>query len=268
MITLRELLSEDFNPDMGTGVKPTVEKAKVKPVDTTDKVEVDDFEDEDEVNQKIEDAEDDADAVDTVTFGLETDDDQIVKVYVAITDADAFEEKLSAMLGEVDDIEELLKTLGEEFDIVDIEWPDDEDAEKEEDEPEEDLEDESDVSDEEDPEEKEPKSKEEKEAAKEAILSRLRDKLAQRLNEDTVDIAIDPDTNDIMQRYQNQYTQLGLAVLMELGLTPVMIKLMISRNPAYVRELTIKMRELGNVNRNLLRRVFTLNKDNKDVEPE
>lgn len=245
MITLRELLSEDFNPDMGTGVKPTVEKAKVKPVDTTDKVEVDDFEDEDEVNQKIEDAEDDADAVDTVTFGLETDDDQIVKVYVAITDADAFEEKLSAMLGEVDDIEELLKTLGEEFDIVDIEWPD-----------------------EEDPEEKEPKSKEEKEAAKEAILSRLRDKLAQRLNEDTVDIAIDPDTNDIMQRYQNQYTQLGLAVLMELGLTPVMIKLMISRNPAYVRELTIKMRELGNVNRNLLRRVFTLNKDNKDVEPE
>jgi hypothetical protein len=257
------LLGEDFNPDLGTGTKPS-------PKPAVEKVEADDFADEDEVNGKIADAEDDASAVDTVTFGLETDDDQIVKVYVAVTDADAFEEKLSAMLGEVDDIEELLKTLGEEFDIVDIEWPDDEDAEDEDKEDLEEPTDDEEMPDDETGEEGEPKEKspEEKAAAKEAILARLRNKLEQRLDEDSVDLGIDPDTNDIMQRYQNQYTQLGLAVLMELNLTPVMLKLMISRNPAYIRELTIKMRELGNVNRNLLRRVFGLNKDNKDVEPE
>ena len=255
MNTLRELLGEEFNPDLGTGTKPS-------PKPAVEKIEADDFGDAEEVNDKIEDAEDDASAVDTVTFGLETDDDQIVKVYVAVEDADAFEEKLSAMLGEVDDIEELLKTLGEEFDIVDIEWPDDEDDAEDLDEPMDDeLPDDEPAAD-----ETKQKSPEEKAAAKEAILARLKNKLAQRLDENSIDLAIDPDTNDIMQRYQNQYTQLGLAVLMELNLTPVMIKLLISRNPAYIRDLTIKMRELGNVNRNLLRRVFTLNKDNNDVE--
>lgn len=258
MKMLRELLNEEFNPDEGTGVKPK---------QTIEKVEGDEFDDDTQVSDKIDAADDDASAVDTVTFGLETDDDKIVKVYVAVDDADAFEEKLSSMLGDVDDIEELLKTLGETFDIVDIEWPDDEDDEENEDDVEKDLESEEDEdSDEEEPEEKSP---EEKAATKEAILLRLKNKLDERaLNEDTIDLGIDPDTNDIMQRYQNQYTQLGLAVLMELNLTPVMIKLLIARNPAYIRELTITMRGLGNVNRNLLRRVFTLNKDNKDVEPE
>lgn len=257
MEMLRELLGEEFNPDLGTGTKPS-------PKQTVEKVKADDFADENEVNDKIEDAEDDADAVDTVTFGLETDDDQIVKVYVAVDDADAFEEKLSSMLGEVDDIEELLKTLGEEFDIVDIEWPDDEDEEDE------DVDDLEKAADDEniDDDETEEKSPKEKAAAKEAILARLKNKLAQRLDESEVDLAIDPDTNDIMQRYQNQYTQLGLACLIELNLSPIMIKLIISRNPGYIRELTITMRELGNSNRNLLRRVFSLSRDNKDVEPE
>ncbi len=255
MKMLRELLNEEFDADEGTGVKPKQNIEKIKG---------DDFDDDKQVSDKIDDADDDASAVDTVTFGLETDDDKIVKVYVAVEDADAFEEKLSSMLGDVDDIEELLKTLGETFDIVDIEWPDDEDNE---DDNEDDLE--NDDLENDDGEESEEKSPEEKAATKEAILLRLKNKLDERaLNEDSVDLGIDPDTNDIMQRYQNQYTQLGLAVLMELNLTPVMIKLLIARNPAYIRELTITMRGLGNVNRNLLRRAFTLNKDNKDVEPE
>jgi hypothetical protein len=61
---------------------------------------------------------------DCVTFGLETDDGSIVKVYVKTEDAEKFEEALSALLGKMDDIEEALNEIGQEFEIVDVEWPD------------------------------------------------------------------------------------------------------------------------------------------------
>lgn len=80
------------------------------------------------VHDKLDKAAD-LEEVETVTFGLETDDDKIVKVYVAVEDADAFEEALSKKLGEEDNIEDLLDGLSTEFDIVDVEWPDDEDDE-------------------------------------------------------------------------------------------------------------------------------------------
>ena len=63
------------------------------------------------------------DEVDTITFGLETDDGKIVKVYVKVDQADDFEKALADKLGEIDDIEEVLNELSKEYDIVDVEWP-------------------------------------------------------------------------------------------------------------------------------------------------
>ena len=61
--------------------------------------------------------------VDTITFGMETDAGDIVKVYVAATQANDFEKALSSLLGEKDDIEEVINLLSAKFDIVDVEWP-------------------------------------------------------------------------------------------------------------------------------------------------
>lgn len=65
------------------------------------------------------------DEVDTISFGLETDDGQIVKVYVNAEHAEAFEKAMAEMLGEVDDIEDALNQLPKEIEIVDVEWPKD-----------------------------------------------------------------------------------------------------------------------------------------------
>lgn len=74
------------------------------------------------------------DEVDTITFGLETDDGKIVKVYVKADQAEDFEKALSDKLGEVDDIEEVLNELSKEYDIIDVEWPDDDETESDEEE--------------------------------------------------------------------------------------------------------------------------------------
>lgn len=63
------------------------------------------------------------DEVDTVPFGLETDDGDIVKVYVNAEQADKFEEAMKKLLGVEDDIEEAINKLALEFDIVDVVWP-------------------------------------------------------------------------------------------------------------------------------------------------
>lgn len=63
------------------------------------------------------------DEVDTVPFGLETDDGDIVKVYVNAEQADAFEVEMKKMLGIEDDIEEAINKLAQNFDIVDVVWP-------------------------------------------------------------------------------------------------------------------------------------------------
>lgn len=68
------------------------------------------------------------DKVDVVTFGLETDDGKIVKVYVKTDESDDFEKALADKLGEVDDIEQVLNELSKDFEIVDVEWPDKEDG--------------------------------------------------------------------------------------------------------------------------------------------
>ena len=75
------------------------------------------------------------DEVDTVCFGLETSDGDIVKVYVNSEQADAFSEALKNLLGIEDDIEEAVNRLATEFDIIDVVWPvsmqDDEDGDGE-----------------------------------------------------------------------------------------------------------------------------------------
>ena len=63
------------------------------------------------------------DEVDTVPFGLETDDGDIVKVYVNAEEADKFEEEMKKMLGLEDDIEEAINKLALDFDIIDVVWP-------------------------------------------------------------------------------------------------------------------------------------------------
>jgi hypothetical protein len=63
------------------------------------------------------------DEVDTVTFGMETDDGSVVKIYVNAAQADNFEETLSELLGQEDDVAEVINTLANTYDIVDVEWP-------------------------------------------------------------------------------------------------------------------------------------------------
>lgn len=83
-----------------------------------------------DVANYIERAEELNDEVDTVPFGLETDDGQIVKVYVNAEQADKFEEAMKNMLGLEDDIEEAINRLSTEFDIVDVVWPKSEEGEE------------------------------------------------------------------------------------------------------------------------------------------
>ena len=80
-----------------------------------------------DITNYIERAEELNDEIDTVPFGLETDDGQIVKVYVNAEQADAFAEAMKNMLGMEDDIEEAINSLATKFDIVDVVWPESDD---------------------------------------------------------------------------------------------------------------------------------------------
>lgn len=68
-------------------------------------------------------------AKDTVSFGLEDDNNQIVRVAVRSEQADSFEEALQSLLVNQDeqeplDLAEILFNLKDQFDIVDVIWPD------------------------------------------------------------------------------------------------------------------------------------------------
>ena len=84
--------------------------------------------DVDSIINKLENGEEE---VETITFGLENDEGDIIKVYVNHEQADDFEKALADKLGEEDNIEILLADLSKDFDIVDVEWPDDENEEME-----------------------------------------------------------------------------------------------------------------------------------------
>lgn len=68
------------------------------------------------------------DEIDTVCYGLETDDGEIIKVYVNSEQAEDFETKMADMLGTEDDVESAINKLAQEFDIVDVVWPRDEEG--------------------------------------------------------------------------------------------------------------------------------------------
>lgn len=76
-----------------------------------------------DVNDYLEKAHDLNDEVDTVLYGMETSDGEVVKVYVNAQQAEAFEAELKKLLGMEDDIEEVVNDLATRFDIVDVIWP-------------------------------------------------------------------------------------------------------------------------------------------------
>lgn len=88
---------------------------------------------EQDISDQIDKAEKN-DNVETVTFGLETDDGKIVKAYINSKDADKFEEIMSKALGSTDSIEDALNKAAEDVDIVDVEWPEDEETDEDDDE--------------------------------------------------------------------------------------------------------------------------------------
>jgi hypothetical protein len=78
-----------------------------------------------DVNDYLERAQDLNDEVESVGFAIETDDGDIIKVYVNQQDADQFEQELSKLLGLEGDTEEAINQLAQKFDIVDVVWPTD-----------------------------------------------------------------------------------------------------------------------------------------------
>lgn len=98
-----------------------------------------------DVLSKLRDAEKQTDTEeDTVPFGLEDEDGNVIKVYVRAEQADEFESALGSMLAGEDDegndddeidgmeIAEVLFQLKDKFDIVDVKWPEIEGDEEEE----------------------------------------------------------------------------------------------------------------------------------------
>lgn len=81
-----------------------------------------------DVNDYLERAQDLNDQVESVGFAVETDDGDIIKIYVSVNDADKFEEQLSKLLGLEGDVEEAINQLAQEYDIVDVIWPQDPDG--------------------------------------------------------------------------------------------------------------------------------------------
>lgn len=79
------------------------------------------------------------DEVDTVAFGIETDDDDTIKVYVNAEQADQFEAEMSKLLGLDGDAEAAINTLAQTFDIVDVVWPNDPEGDDENEDPDEEV---------------------------------------------------------------------------------------------------------------------------------
>lgn len=78
------------------------------------------------------------DARDTVTFGIEDDNGQVVRVSVRSEQSEEFEKALQAVMAEMNEdenskteIAEVLYELKDHFDIVDVQWPEIEEDEEE-----------------------------------------------------------------------------------------------------------------------------------------
>lgn len=76
-----------------------------------------------DVNRYLDKAHEINDSIDSIAYGVETDDGKITKVYVNASQADEFEKAMADSLGGDDDIEDVINRLADTFDIVDVEWP-------------------------------------------------------------------------------------------------------------------------------------------------
>lgn len=233
--------------------------------------------DVDTILNKLEAGEDE---VDTITFGLENDEGDIIKVYVNAEQADDFEKALAAKLGEEDNIEILLSDLNKDFDIVDVIWPDEEEEESEvnldalkiDSEKKDEL-----VDDElKDGAGEESMNKNIKETSYgEKVKSRLFQKFEIKessnvdnvkynsineaeQNADDIEINMDPEATEIMDKYKNEYIKFGFEVILKLGLTPKMIENLVSRNPSLPREILNNVRDMGAAKRNIIKRGFSI----------
>lgn len=214
----------------------------------------------------------------TVTYGIETETGDIVKIYIDAEDEnslDDFEKDLAAILGEEDNIEEILNILDDKYNIVDVDWPESESEESEEadveDEEEEDLDpipsdeeiikkikddlkgessdEESDeevdneVEEESDEEESDEESEDEEDAKTEESL----DPALTEEEEDDISKLFDPEMKEVLKKYGrgNRYTEFGLVLLREIGVPAEMINYMLRRQPAIRIDIMNSMRELG-----------------------
>ena len=88
-----------------------------------------------DVRKNVENRMDNAakmDEIDTVTFGLQTDDGEIIKIYVDVADSDKFEQSLSELYASDISIEDMINRLAADYNIVDVVWPDESDVDDEE----------------------------------------------------------------------------------------------------------------------------------------
>lgn len=219
----------------------------------------------DEVHNILDKAAEDEE-VETVTFGLETDDDSIVKVYVAVEDADAFEEALAAAFGEEDNIEDLLDELSREHDIVDVIWPDEvqddsEDVFADEEAPEEDGEEDGEEDEMSDGSESLNKKHDSFKMESVGIGSRFKEKY---LGENDLDLDksldnMNPDNDELMSRYgKNKHVALAIEVMKRIGLPATALEFVFKRQPALTREIRDNMLRIGSMNRKRLAQAFEM----------
>lgn len=135
-------MTSDFTRDYNqTDTDKTPKKKKKKPVSEGNLglssayhslAEGEDQFDQADIISKLKGLEDKekADIRDTVSFGIEDDDDQIVRVTVKAEQADEFEKALQAVMADFEEdesnkteIAEVLYKLKDQFDIIDVIWP-------------------------------------------------------------------------------------------------------------------------------------------------
>lgn len=273
MKTFKDSLSEEF----GAVADVAVDKSQLK-VKKDRNFEPDENASQDEVHDILDQAEE-AEEIETVTFGLETDDDSIVKVYVAVESADAFEEALATAFGEEDNIEDLLDELSKEHDIVDVIWPDeaiddsedefaDEETPEDDEDPKEDDEEEEDM-----PDGSESLNPKHKSFAMESgdIGAKFKNKF---LGEGPLDIdksmdKMNPDNDMLMKRYgKNKHVKLAIEVMKRFGIPATALEFVFKRQPALTREIKDNMVALGAMNRKRIAQAFGMDISKMSMDDE
>ena len=125
------------NEDLDTSVEDSksVDKKFVK---LKDRLDASDTVKATDVMKYLDHAHEVNDEVDTITFGMELDDNSVVKIHVNAKDADEFERVLGDYLGQETDAEKVIDELSDKFDIVAVDWPEGYKSTQQEEKPEED----------------------------------------------------------------------------------------------------------------------------------